>query len=214
MIAARCQRSTSALKSHTEANQCPLPDLFERFSVGAVYVSPVMFRTETAALTALKASIAAAGVPLKQISAADQFQSGSDCRIRVLHPPREGVPASDNANSVVLSIEYRGRRVLLTGDLAPPGLARLLDSRPLACDAILVPHHGSATSDPHGLCAWSRPGFAVLSSGYFDDVAATSRAYALGGAKVLNLASSGAVSLQIDGNRLAVSSWRQGPLTR
>ena len=31
-------------------------------------------------------------------------------RIEVLHPPRRGVLGSDNANSIVLAIEYQGRR--------------------------------------------------------------------------------------------------------
>ena len=39
-----------------------VPELLERFSVGAIYVSPVMFSRETNALKALKAAIAQAPV--------------------------------------------------------------------------------------------------------------------------------------------------------
>lgn len=78
------------------------------------------------------------------------MKAGDGCRIEVLHPPRRGVLGSDNANSIVLDIEYQGRRVLLTGDLETPGLDDLLAEAPLDTDVLLAPHHGSAFSDPPG----------------------------------------------------------------
>ena len=44
-------------------------------------------------------------------------------RLRVLHPGREAAIANDNANSIVLAVEYAGRRLLFTGDLESSGLA-------------------------------------------------------------------------------------------
>ena len=48
----------------------------------------------------------------------------------MLHPPRKGVLGSDNANSIVLAIEFQGRRLLLTGDLESPGLDDVLAEEP------------------------------------------------------------------------------------
>ncbi len=131
-----------------------VPELLERFSVGAVYVSPLMFDEQTPWLKALKEAIERAGVPLRQLSAGDRLSGGPGCAIRVLHPPERGALGDDNANSVVLAVEYQGRRLLLTGDLADPGLAALLAEEPLVCDVLLAPHHGSRSSSPPGLVRW------------------------------------------------------------
>jgi competence protein ComEC len=68
----------------------------------------------------------------------------------VLHPPPEGVPGNDNARSIVIDLEARGRRLLLTGDLEGTGLDRLLVRPKTRYDVILAPHHGSARSNPPG----------------------------------------------------------------
>ena len=58
-----------------------------------------------------------------------------------------------------------GRRILLTGDLAPPGLDDVMAELPVHCDVLLVPHHGSRTSEPAELATWSTPRWAVISNG-------------------------------------------------
>ncbi len=131
-----------------------VPALLERFSVGAVYVSPLMFDEQTPALVALKQAIQQARVPLREVSAGDRLSGGPGCTIRVLHPPKRGALGDDNANSVVLAVEYEGRRMLLAGDLADAGLAALLAEEPLVCDVLLAPHHGSRSSNPPGLIRW------------------------------------------------------------
>lgn len=137
--------------SHADADHFnALPGLLERFSVGAIYVSPVMFENLPPAVQSLRSSIDHARVPVREIYAGQRLATGSGANIEVLHPPRRGVLGSDNANSIVLKIEHAGRRVLLTGDLESPGLEDLLAEEPLDCDLILAPHHGSPRSHPGG----------------------------------------------------------------
>jgi competence protein ComEC len=62
----------------------------------------------------------------------------------------KGLPASDNANCVVLSVEYAGRRILLTGDLEPPGMELVMNEPRQHYDVLLAPHHGSGSSRPAG----------------------------------------------------------------
>jgi competence protein ComEC len=134
--------------SHADADHYnALPALVEQFSIGAVYVSPVMFERSTRALEALRGAIQHAGIPLEQVSSGDRLRSLGGAQIEVLHPPRNGVLGSDNANSIVLAIEYHGRRMLLTGDLESPGLEDVIAELPRHCDVVLAPHHGSAYSD-------------------------------------------------------------------
>jgi competence protein ComEC len=141
----------AVIVSHADADHFnALPELLERFSVGVVYVSPVMFNDLPPAVAALNTSIERAQVPIQSIYAGQSLVSGGGATLEVLHPPQRGIAGSNNANSIVLAIEYAGRRVLLTGDLEPPGLAELLKNEPLDCDVILAPHHGSPRSNPGG----------------------------------------------------------------
>jgi competence protein ComEC len=180
-----------------------LPELLARFSVGAVYTSRLMFLEETPSLVALRDAIDAAAVPRKEIWAGDRLALGGGCEIRILHPPRDGVLGSDNANSIVLSIEYAGRRLLLTGDLEPPGLDGFLAEEPLDCDVVLVPHHGSRESNPPGFAAHTTPEWVVISGGHDVDPAVAA-AYAASGAGVWHTALDGAVQFVVDVHGIGV----------
>jgi competence protein ComEC len=186
-----------------------LPGLLKKFSVGIVYVTPLMFDRPTAALTALADSIAAAGVPLEVIASGDRLHSAEDCSIEVLHPPRKGVFGSDNANSIVLAIEFQSRRLLLTGDLESPGLDDVMAEQPYDCDVLMAPHHGSRFSDPPGMARWSSPEWVVISGSRADWQAEVAAAYSGRGGTVLHTAKCGAVRATIVDGQLAVSSWRQ-----
>ena len=185
--------------SHSDADHYnTLPKLLERFSVGVIYVSPVMFQEENPAMAALQEAIRGSGVPLREIFAGDRLRGGEECSIEVLHPPRKGVLGGDNANSVVLGIEYRGHRVLLPGDLESPGLDHVLAEEPWDCDVLLAPHHGSQRSDPPGLAAWSTPEWVVISGDLRWDPGQTIATYRAAGAEVLHTARQGAIHVTLD----------------
>jgi competence protein ComEC len=196
--------------SHADADHYnAVPALVDQFSVGAVYVSPVMFDGRGAALAALRAAIDASGVPLREVWGGDRLHTGGDARIEVLHPPRRGTLGSDNANSIVLAIEHAGRRVLLTGDLESPGLDDVVAELPLDCDVVMAPHHGSAASDPPGFAAWSTPEVTVVSGGDTDRSMAAEAAYAARGSRVLHTAACGAVRAAIAGGQVSIECWRE-----
>ncbi len=190
--------------SHADADHYnALPALMNQFSMGVIYVSPVMFAEPDRALEALRKAIEKFGVPLHAVWSGDRLQS-RDARIEVLHPPRGGVLGSDNANSIVLTIEYQGKRLLLAGDLESPGLDDVIAEVPYDCDVLLAPHHGSASSDPPGFAAWSSPEWTVVSGGQRDRLEAVTNAYATRGSRVLHTADSGAVRVSISDGQLTV----------
>src|SRR5690606_5406343 len=123
-----------------------VPGLLERFAVGRVLVSPLMFDPwatdgQLDAPNYLKEQIDAAGVPLQEVWMNDRLRVADErVRVEVLHPPRAGVPGRDNANSVLLAIEFAGRRILLPGDLEAPGLETVIAEQPLDVDVLLAPH--------------------------------------------------------------------------
>ena len=62
--------------------------------------------------------------------------------------PGPGDGSTANGASVVLVAEVRGVRILLTGDIEPPGQGALADTlAALDVDVLKVPHHGSRYQD-------------------------------------------------------------------
>jgi competence protein ComEC len=171
-----------------------------------------MFNRETFALTALKQAISRARVPLREISVGQHLASGDDTRIDVLHPPPDGMGETENADSICLAIIWRGRRILLTGDLAPPGLETVVAERSEPFDVIMVPHHGSAASLPPVFAAWCRAHWAVISGDLTHDSHVAVKAYQDAGSIVLNTATSGAVHFYLppDGGPIRMDCYRRG----
>jgi len=189
--------------SHADADHYNLlPELLERFSVGVVYVSPVMFEYESRAIVALREAIREADVPVREISAGDRLRGGEGCRMEVLHPPCRGVIGEDNANSIVLAIEHRGRRLLLPGDLEAPGLDDVLAEEPWDCDVLLAPHHGSRNSNPPGLAIWCRPEWVVISGSLHSYQPGTVETYRAAGAQVYVTGEVGAIRCVLDATGL------------
>jgi competence protein ComEC len=190
-----------------------VPGLLERFGVGTVYVSTVMFRSmddpKDRGPKALLDAIHHAGVPTREIWSGDRLHVGPDVTVQVLHPPRKGVVGSDNANSVTLGVEYAGRRILLPGDLESPGIDDVMAEAPYDCDILLAPHHGSRRSDPPGFSAWSTPEFVVLSGGGGEQAAPVIRTYKAAGAQVLVTNEVGAIHFTVyPDSLLQVSTFR------
>ena len=203
----------AVIVSHADTDHFnALPGLLDRFSVGVVYVSPVMFENRQPALPELRRAVADSGVPLRTLRGSDRLRTGPQTRIEVLHPPAKGVFGSDNANSIVLLVEHAGRRLLLPGDLESPGLEDVLAEEPLDCDIIMAPHHGSASSDPTGFALWSTPEFVVV-SGAADGqerarLESVRQSYSARGAKVYPTAECGAIRFELSARGVEVATFR------
>jgi competence protein ComEC len=184
-----------------------IPELCQRISIGGVLVSPMMFEQRRGSLLALDFALREAGIPRMTVSAGDRLKTGQDCRIEVFHPTRQGVLASDNANSVVLAVEYAGRRLLLTGDLESPGLEAVLAEEPYDCDVLLAPHHGSANSNPQGIARWCSPEWVIISGGH-DVEGGVIDAYRAAGAESLHTAAVGAITITVTRQAMRVETFR------
>ncbi len=187
-----------------------VPGLLKRFDVGAVYVSPAMFDWYGAtgpmdAPEVLKQALTEAAVPIREIWSGDRLRLG-EVTIDVIHPPRDGAIASDNANSITVTIEFAGRRLLLPGDLETPGLEEVIAELPIDCDLLMAPHHGSRRSDPPGFAAWSTPEWVVI-SGESDSDSEVQRAYRSAGAEVLNTGQLGAVQFCLNRSQIEATIW-------
>lgn len=185
--------------------------LLQAMPVGEVLLAQSALDFSQSGIAAMCDDAAAAGVPLRLLHAGDSLQADPEVRIDVLHPPAGYGDALDNANSIVMRIEYAGRTILLLGDLEESGLERLLDSDTRPIDVIQSPHHGSRAANPPELAAWARPAFAVISTG---DVGKADELQPVYGeeCRVLSTAESGAVRVRISRDGvLAVDEFRESP---
>jgi competence protein ComEC len=201
-------RLDAVVISHADVDHFnALPELLEKFYVKRVYVAPVMLASNAEAVRVLFDAVESSGAELCLVSAGDRIPLNSASRLSVMHPPLAGVPGSDNANSIVLAVEYQGRRILLTGDLETPGMEQLTSQASHDCDVLLAPHHGSSRSDPPGFAAWSQPRWVVISGGHGRDHRPVQFAYGSQGARVLHTAYDGAVQCTLEGGLVQVFSW-------
>ena len=155
--------------SHFHADHVDgLRGALEGRGVGEVWISRVLDPADGA-----REALALAqerGVPVRPAPYAATWTSG-DVTLQVLWPtagepvpgPGDGTAANDA--SVVLLAEVHGLRVLLTGDVEPPGQAALARTLPgLDVDVLKVPHHGSRHQDLDWLRSL-RPEVALLTVG-------------------------------------------------
>lgn len=75
---------------------------------------------------------------------------------------------SANDNSMVVRIDFGGRRILFAGDIEREGEARLVarvGAGALAADVVKVAHHGSRTSSTPAFARATSPAWAIISCG-------------------------------------------------
>jgi competence protein ComEC len=115
-------------------------------------------------------ALLSAGIPAERCAAGRRWL-WEGVSFEFLHPLADtasGRGARANNRSCVLRIAAPGGRVLLTGDIERGAERELLVRAPglLQADALLVPHHGSATSSSPEFVKQVAPRYAVFSVGY------------------------------------------------
>jgi competence protein ComEC len=139
--------------------------------VGAAFVHPSFLDFRQENVREVCETLSAEQIPIRLVWSDDRLQLDPSTTLRILHPPVGARDSLDNANSVVLVIEYAGRSILLTGDLEQNGLQALLNRPRKPVDVLLAPHHGSAKANPRALADWAAPAWVVVSGGRSDTVA-------------------------------------------
>jgi len=163
-------RSVDALViSHADIDHFNgVPGLARTLSIGSVLVHETFLDFRQLGVEKTCEVLARRGVPIKLIRAGDQVSLDPEVKLTVLHPTSSDRLPTDNANSIVLEIEYGGRRVLLTGDLERDGLEYVLRQPPRHVDVFLAPHHGRVAASPRRLAEWASPDWVIVSDGRQD----------------------------------------------
>ena len=190
-------RIDAALVSHADVDHFNgMPRLLKSGFVDRLFVSPTFFHIPQESTEALCSAAAKARVPIRGLWTEDALRLDSSATVRVLAPdPLTGF-GTDNGNSLIVGVEFAGRRLLLTGDLEGTGLVNLLQRPAWPCDVLLAPHHGSRKANSPDLARWARPRCVVISGGREESIAALQPIYGEGAA-LLSTPRDGAVVCEI-----------------
>ncbi len=141
-----------------------VPGLLDDVPVAGMFVAQSLLDFDQSGVAVLCESASQHRVPIRLIGAGDELKLDPQVTMTVLAPEPSVRHETDNANSVVLLIEYAGRSILLTGDLEANGLAELTQSA-RQVDVLMIPHHGSLRTDHVSLGRWAGTQAAIASSG-------------------------------------------------
>lgn len=163
-------RVDCAILSHSDLDHCQaLPPLLELLPVGTVVLPQAFLDFTQPVVNDIVSAASQRKTPLRVLAAGQRLQLDDDVRISVLHPAPRREYGSDNAASLVVLLEYAGRRILLTGDLERDGLEAFLRQAPMPVDVLLSPHHGSRRANTPDLARWASPDW-VIASGFDNDL--------------------------------------------
>src|SRR5262245_21776329 len=174
-----------------------VPGLARTVPIGSVLVHETFLDFRQPGVEATCDLLTRQNVPIKLVWAGDRLHLDQRARLTVLQPPPGDRYATDNASSLVLSIEYAGRTILLTGDLERGGLDQMLLAPAAHIDVLQAPHHGRFAANPRALAEWATPEWVIVSDGRQDDSARLASVYGPR-TQVLSTHNSGAITFVID----------------
>lgn len=152
--------------SHSDTDHYSgLPDAMRHFDVRDIGLTRHFAASGERPALEMLAFIERSGIPVTHHRRGELLWNEPAFSARVLHPDSTRDYSNENAASLVVLLQYRGRRILLTGDLEREGLASLLERDSLDVDVLLAPHHGSPAANPRELADWAKPEHVIASSG-------------------------------------------------
>lgn len=154
------------LATHPDADHVGgLPEVLERFDVGAVIVSPVSGDTEL--WKESERAIAVEGAAVVLARAGERIVLDEGIVFEVLFPDRDMYGSDTNQASIVGRLSYGEISFLFTGDAPKSVESYLADSwgAGLRSNVLKVGHHGSRTSTDARFLSAVAPAYAVISAG-------------------------------------------------
>ena len=206
------KRIDRLLVSHADADHYnAVPYLLDRFDIKSISFPTLMGKQLAKDCADLQRSILLNDCRRLPLQSGDAWQLAGGVRVQVLHPPVDGVAGTDNANSLVLLVEYQAERILLPGDLEGVGLEQLLASKPISCSVLMAPHHGSFHSAPKRIAQWCQPQRVVISSGDKSGRRQVVRDYRTKAEEVWSTTEHGAITIVMDAAGTRVVPWCREP---
>jgi len=140
-----------------------LVEVFSRYQVGTFLTND--FNPSTQGLKALENAVGGSGARVVKPAAGTRLRLGM-IYLDILHPPDGLNSTKINDYSIVTILSFADFEALLTGDIGPKVIEKLLAENLInPVDYIKIPHHGSRNGTTLGLLEASMPGLAVISVG-------------------------------------------------
>lgn len=181
----RRPRLDAVIVSHCDIDHARgLRWILEHFRVGALYWSSVSAeRAVSGEGKALRDLARKHGIPEKILKCGDAIALGDGLNVEILAPEMSGsiIPSekelSSNDASLALRLSREGQGLaLLCGDMLSPALGRLAESgQSLNADALVLPHHGAASSFQKAFYDAVSPKLALVSTAPFSHFGFPSR---------------------------------------
>ncbi len=187
--------------SHPEEDHVGgLVSLFDRFSVGEVWTGTQMNKNSLSWHRFLR-QVSRYRVRRRIFSGSKEIKVAEGVLIHVLTGKSCPRATGRNNRSLVLCLEFAGRRILLTGDIGR--VRELCIDRTISkrVDILVVPHHGSKTSSTMGFVSTLRPLVAIIPVGWKNSLglpdSSVIRRYLLVGSRIFRTDLDGTVSVVI-----------------
>jgi competence protein ComEC len=156
-------RIDGVILSHADSDHYNgLEGIAKRFAIEKLISTRQVFEHRSPLLTQNLHVVGSRGARMVAWKKGDVHQ-GEGWSMLALHPPDQGVVGTDNANSLCVMMEFAGRRILLPGDLEPPGMQMLVAQDATKVDVMMAPHHGSLSAKSEALLDWCAPEIIVIS---------------------------------------------------
>jgi len=188
-----------------------LLDLIDRRRVGEV-LSAVHFMKHpdlSRGAKLLVTELEQGGMAWRIVCRGDSLAGTGDVDIRVLWPPPlDSLHIADlNDTSVVLSISYAGRRILLCGDIEEIPQQQLMASGDLKADVLVLPHHGGVVATTGEFIEAVDPEYCIRSSRQTNRNTGNGLLEILAGRRYYNTADNGAILVLVTRSQLTVEPW-------
>ncbi|MDZ4849791.1 MAG: ComEC/Rec2 family competence protein [Pirellulaceae bacterium] len=208
----RLSRLDGVILSHADSDHFnAISGLSKRFAIDRLITTKQTMESNSASLQNVLTNLRKMRIPIEMRKKGDMLSEGSnEVAFEFLHPPIEGVPGNDNANSLCMMIEYAGHRVLLPGDLEGQGTNLLIGQPKRSASVLMAPHHGSLSESPLPLLEWCQPKCVIISGGTKAKSPKVREAYQALGSTVKITAVEHAVRCTIHrSGALVVEQWEQ-----
>lgn len=199
----------AVVATHPDADHIGgFPDVFQRYRVGAVFVSGVL--DEGGDAQAFDSAVRNEGVAPRFARRGMRIilDAGRGVELRVLFPDRDVSRMEANTGSVVAQLIYGQTEFMLTGD-SPSAIETYLvarDGATLGSDVLKLGHHGSRTSSAEEFLKAVHPRFAIVSAGkdnrYGHPHKEVLERVGQRGALLLNTAERGTITFVSDGTKV------------
>ena len=143
--------------THNDLDHCSgILDLLNEIPIREIYMTPYAIQHPTKVINKIIQTAKGKNVPVHNITSGWTMKTNNGT-ILALWPDQNISYESSNEASVVVSIQSKGRTVLLTGDINEKTIARLLTSTIGKVDVLEMPHHGQWSTEAQSLIYKLKP---------------------------------------------------------